>query len=90
MPSKSTKPPLQNPIFRFFISLMVVEISWLLFQNTATAGFQITTFKCGFQLDGLPTKSKSSQEKPKGKLFVNWDFKEKSGVKVYPTKPKKK
>ena len=25
---------------------MVVEISWLLFQNTATAGFQITTFKC--------------------------------------------
>ena len=44
MSSKSVKLPLQNPIFGFFISPMVIEISWLLFKNTAIPDFQITTF----------------------------------------------
>ena len=48
MSLKSTKSPLQNSNFGFFISPMVAEISSFFFQNTAIAGFQITTFTCHF------------------------------------------
>ena len=70
---KSTKSPLQNPIFRFFISLMVPEISSVLFQNTAIAGFQITTFKCNlwfvtFWAFNIPISSTDVEEKSKNSL----------------------
>ena len=59
---KSTKSPLQNPIFSFFISLMVVEISWLLFQNTAISGFQITTFTCSIRIESGYISKRSFKE----------------------------
>ena len=44
MSSKRSESPLQNPIFGFFISLILVEISYFLFQTTPSLRFQITTF----------------------------------------------
>ena len=48
MSSKRSKSPLQNLNFGFFISLILVEISYFLFHNTAISRFQITTFKYSF------------------------------------------